>query len=272
MNFIQSKEANLFYRLSSKSNRSSFFYIFLVLLIIGINFPIIAGDFNLKVEFKKAGTFYSNKNINSALDSYLTILKNGYDNFEINYNIGCCYFKLDEVGKARYYLERALYFKPFDSDLFHNLSIIYKKILKNPALGEQVIVNRRIIFFIPINLVIILFLGFFFSTVILLVMAYLISDRRKFFFILFTSTFLLTLLLTIIFFIQYTALNERTFISTSKVANIYLTPDENETVLLSIPEGTKGIILEESADYIKVKLNDDLSGWINKDNLIAGTH
>ena len=85
---------------------------------------------NNKINFNNAITSYSNKKIETALENFLELSKTGYDNFEINYNIGCCYYKLQQPGKARFYFERALFFKPFDSDLFHNLTMTYHKILK----------------------------------------------------------------------------------------------------------------------------------------------
>ncbi len=243
------------------------FYIFIFSLIIIIN---INSKENLMInDFIEANNLYTNKDIVNALDKYLYVFKNGYDNFEVNYNIGCCYFKLKEYGKSRFYFERALNYKPFDPDLFQNLSVLYKIIQKNPFYGEQLIMNKRIIYFIPIYLTIIILLFFTLLMLISLFILYIKKNNKKNFLILFTIFSIFTIFFIIIFSIQYFDFNSNIFIIKSNDANIYLAPNEVETVLTPITEGTKGKILEKINGYIRIKLNDGLSGWIKEENIIS---
>jgi tetratricopeptide (TPR) repeat protein len=220
-------------------------------------------------DFTKANDLYTKKDINSSLNKYLKIFEKGYDNFELNYNIGCCYFKLGEYGKSRFYFERALNFKPFDPDLFHNLIVLYRIIQKNPFYAEQVIMNKRIIYFIPIYITIIILISLTIITLVFLLFVYIRKNNKKQFLIFFTVSLIITSFILIIFFIQYFDFNSNIFIIKSKNANVYLTPNELETVLTPVTEGTKGKILEEINGFIRVKLNDGLSGWIKKDNIIS---
>ena len=144
----------------------------------------------------------------------------------------------------------------------------YHKILKNPLIGEQVIMKKRIIFFLPTNIVITLLFLFLFAAIIFLILIYFIIDKRRLFLIFLSISLLFCLLLTIIFFIQYNNFNKKVFIVTSKIANIHIAPDEYETILLSVPEGTKGRIIEKITDYMRIDFADDSSGWIKKEDII----
>ena len=112
--------------------------IYIIVLFIFIIINTNAKKYKPLENFTEANNLYTKKDIQNALKKYLDIFKSGYDNFELNYNIGCCYFKLEEYGKSRFYFERALNFKPFDPDLFHNLIVLYRIIQKNPFYAEQV--------------------------------------------------------------------------------------------------------------------------------------
>jgi len=217
--------------------------------------------------FDHANLLYSKKDFSNALKIYKDLLDNGYDNFQINYNIGCCYFEQKKIGEARYYFERSLYYRPFENDVFFNLNIIYNKI-DNPHVGEHTIMTRRIIYFIPMKIVIVLIIIFQFLTIVFLVLTYLINTKRKYFFILFTITLIFTLFFTFTFFIQYKIYNIKYFVTTAEKSNLYVIPDDTETLLTSVNIGTSGIIIEEVDDYIRIKLKDGITGWLEKNKVI----
>lgn len=242
-------------------------FILIIFLIILININSV--KHSILDDFANANDLYSKKDIQNALNKYLNIFKKGYDNFEVNYNIGCCYFKLEEYGKSRFYFERALNYKPFDADLFQNLLVLYRIILKNPYSGEQIIMNKRIIYFVPIYLTIIILISLTLLTIFFLLNFYKRIERKKIFLIFFTIFFIFTAFFFIAFIVQYYDFNNNIFIIKSKNADVYLAPNESETVLTPLTEGTKGKIKEEINDYIRVKLNDGLSGWIKKENIIS---
>lgn len=242
-------------------------YIFIIFFILLINSNSI--KYSATNDFTKANNLYSKKDITNALNIYLDIFNEGYDNFEVNYNIGCCYFKLEEYGKSRFYFERSLNYKPFDADLFQNLLVLYRIILKDPYAGEQIIMNKRIIYFVPIYITIIILILLTLLTIIFLLIVYIKTDKKKIFLIFFTISFIFTTFFFITFIVQYYDFNSRIFVIKSKIADVYLAPNESDTVLTPLTEGTKGKIKEKINDYIRVKLNDGLSGWIKKENIIS---
>ncbi|MBP7554569.1 MAG: hypothetical protein KA885_14170, partial [Spirochaetes bacterium] len=130
--------------------------------------------------FNSALQHYNNKQYEKALDYFLKIKNdNNIDNFELNFNVGSCYFKLERYGESRFYFERGLLFNPFDKDLYFNLKVLYNILLKNPKSGEQEIMNQRIIFFLPKILLFSLFVALFLILVIFLILFILIERFRK---------------------------------------------------------------------------------------------
>ena len=68
-------------------------YIYILLLSIIILTNLNAKKYSPINDFTEANNLYTKKDILNALKKYQEIYKKGYDNFELNYNIGCCYFK-----------------------------------------------------------------------------------------------------------------------------------------------------------------------------------
>ena len=219
-------------------------------------------------DFNTAKLLYTNRKYDEANRIFLIILNKGYDNFEINYNIGCSYFKLNKFGLARFYFERALFYKPFDKDLFDNLNVIYKKSLKEPLAGEQIIMNKRLIVFIPTWLIIILLIMLTVFGTFFFILIYKANKYKKSFFIMFCSTLIFIFTFFIFLYFQYTDFNQKIFIVKTKEANVYLAPNDQESILTNINEGIRGKILEESSEYIRFALNNDINGWVKKEDII----
>jgi tetratricopeptide (TPR) repeat protein len=237
-----------------------------VFLLIFLTFMVYSNNSH-KEEFNTALLYYTKSDFNKALDVFLDLSKKGYDNFEINYNIGSCYFKSGKLGLARYYYEKALFYKPFDKELFYNLKVVYLKLLSDPAIGEQEVMNKRIIFFLQKDILFILIVVFFIISFILLFIFLKFFDKKILLvsfiiFAFFTSVF------TFFFILQYMDYNKKVFVVKNETANVYLIPKEKESPISSIKEGTKGIIVEEATDFAKININDGLSGWVNKKDLI----
>jgi tetratricopeptide (TPR) repeat protein len=218
--------------------------------------------------FEKGVTYYVKKEYEKALEIFLKMQQNGFDNFELNYNIGSCYFKMEKQGKARFHFERALIFRPFDRNLANNLKLVYSRVLDDPLMGEQEIMNKRMIFFIP--------LGLLLSIIILCLLAltafiYMFINRinlRRLFLILGIVTASFLILFTVLFMIQYAEFKKKIYVVTSSASNIYLLPDEKETVLNTVTEGEKGDVIVINNDYVKIKLPDGSDGWIKKSDII----
>lgn len=73
--------------------------------------------------FADANRRYQEGAFAEALDGYRHLTEQGYHNATLFYNIGNCYFKLGELGKAILHYERALRLSPGDDDVEANLAL-----------------------------------------------------------------------------------------------------------------------------------------------------
>lgn len=219
--------------------------------------------------FKKAIGYYNQMRYNDALFSFLEMLKNGYDNFEINYNIACCYYRLNEIGKARFFYEKALFFKPFDEDLIHNLKLIYNKIQEPQS--DQILIGYKFLFFWPpffigvINIFLIIISG------ILILLFIKFNNERRLFLFLIIVFISISLLLFFLNIMQFIKINEKKLIVIKNNCNVYIAPNENESIILTVNEGYSNKIKDKINNFYKIKLPGGISGWIKDTDVISNS-
>ncbi|UCE23152.1 MAG: tetratricopeptide repeat protein [Candidatus Zixiibacteriota bacterium] len=73
-------------------------------------------------EFRMANEFYEEKDYESAIRLYESILSQGRESAAIYFNLGNAYFKTGDLGHAVLYYSKAKRLKPDDEDIRHNLS------------------------------------------------------------------------------------------------------------------------------------------------------
>lgn len=78
--------------------------------------------------FNEANAYYEREAYDSALTTYTQLL-DSYESAALYYNLGNTYYKLDSVGKAILFLERARRLSPNNADINHNLKRANQKVL-----------------------------------------------------------------------------------------------------------------------------------------------
>jgi len=68
-----------------------------------------------------ANAHYANGEIEDAIATYRAVAEE-FDSPQVNYNIGNCYYRLNQIPKAILYYERALRSAPENDDILHNLN------------------------------------------------------------------------------------------------------------------------------------------------------
>lgn len=77
--------------------------------------------------YKKAATLYQANEFEQAAAAYEKILTQNYKSAEVYYNLGNCYYKMNNIGRAILNYERALKLAPHDEDVIHNLQLAQQK-------------------------------------------------------------------------------------------------------------------------------------------------
>lgn len=223
--------------------------------------------------FKKANEQYKLEHYNEAIKTYKQIEELRLSSSEMYYNLGNCYYKLNQVAPAIYNYEKALLINPLNEDARNNLvfakrltidtieelpkSIFQKideSIIKKLSYNEWAIIS--VIFsFLGSGL----FLLFYFSYT---------PTKKRLFFVTSVLSFLL-LILSSVFTIKeysYTKANIEAiiFVEESEVKNA---PTSNGDTIFKLHEGTKVKVLDTVDRWKKIKIADGKIGWIDTDQI-----
>jgi len=94
--------------------------IFTYILLIGV-FNARAENAHPLNDFVQANEAYANGDYQKAIDLYLAVIQNGHPTGSLYFNIGNCHYRLDQIGWAILFYERAMRYIPDDPDLLFNL-------------------------------------------------------------------------------------------------------------------------------------------------------
>ncbi len=220
----------------------------------------------LTVQFHEAGISYKVQDYKKAIDLYEGIVKTGWGNGALFYNLGNSYFKDGQLGKAILNYERAKRLIPRDSDLNASTKYAISRMKTAESFLEEPFV-RRIInpysdFLTCNELTMILFLFFFLTGISYFLGLFLKWSPKIHVFLILFCCFLLFL---------------HGFILTDKISwqkNIAVvlssTPARFEplpgaTTYFELTPGWKVKILMREGDWLKVKRLDGKVGWVKEE-------
>lgn len=244
----------------------------LIWILLFLTFTLSADN---KTIFNEACKEYDQQNYTESINKFQSLIQNGYENGEVYYNLGNCYYKSNDIVNALVYYEKAAKLVGNDEDLKANLAISRQKIIDKtevqPVLpimeyftGLQSSFNIYsikpliIVSFLALSLslsLIIWFRGF--KTKILLITTASISG----FFLLLSAGFAYS--------IQQNNQLEFGIITVEKSA-VTSSPDENSnnTELFSLHKGAKVQVHRKIDGWLEISFSKDKKGWIDAGSLI----
>lgn len=247
--------------------RKSLLIIFAFLLSLS-SFAELSKD-SAQVYMQQANKLYEASEYLSALDIYHKI-EAEYRSPILFFNIGNCYFKLNEIPSAILYYERSLKYDPQNENTLANLKQAHKYISDNiqempttafSASWKAFVQDRSINFWANLSIY------FMIAGFLVLVLALLKVPEfvKKF------STLLGTLLILVAMFAFFLANSARNnleqdnnaIIFTPKV-DVMSEPKDGASRLFVIHDGLKVNIVDENNEWFEIKLSNGEIGWIKK--------
>lgn len=228
---------------------------------------------NAETLFKEANDMYKVGKYEEAIDMYRKIEAQNVRSSELYYNLGNCYYKLNNVGETIYNYEKALLIDPLNEDAANNLIFAKRLTIDNiEALPKSLFQkfdenyikklsydNWAVLAVIFSILCSALFLLFYFS--------YTPSKKRFFF----TSSVLCLLLLIVSISLSYkeyayskSNIDAIVFAEKTDVKNA---PTFNSEDVFTLHEGTKVKVLDAIDNWKKIKLADGKIGWIDAEDI-----
>lgn len=220
--------------------------------------------------FEQGNQFYQKENYSAAISSFESIINSGKQSAEVYFNLGNCYYKLHKVAPAIYNYEKALLLTPNDSETKTNLDFARKMAIDDIKVIPKVGFNKVIADFtsnyyydtwawvaVTFAFVFLLFfIGYYFS--------HKTTIKRIFFLGMFV--WLLAIIVSIAsgFYEKNRNDNERPAIVFAETTTVKSEPKTTAADAFVLHEGTKVFILESIANWKKVELTDETTGWIEE--------
>jgi len=240
----------------------------LMLLLCGIAFGS-----EIDLRFENANQLYRSGGYDKAAKLYEEILAQGYESPELYYNLGNCYYKLNNLPAAILQFERARKLKPQDEDIVHNLTLANLRTEDRiEPIPDLFFINwwRKwtelasadqwaIIGLVSLWLALCMIIGIFYIYRSLLI-------RRIF--------SIATTLAVLLFAVSFLAAidrhkimdNHKFAIVFSPSTDVKSAPDVQSTGLFVLHSGVKVELIDRVGDWNKVRLADGKVGWMQSSN------
>lgn len=238
----------------------------ILVVLLSILVPFFGYSQDAQEQFILANKAYENQEYQEAIKEYNAVLAEGYESFELHYNLGNAYFKNQQLGKAILHYEKAYKINPEDEDLKFNLNLSRTFLvdqleeLPRPAVlkwwtsfkkGTHSDIWAKWALILNCILALILITRFFSSSraykKLSLLLAFLLLAGS-------VST------LSMAYISDMTVKKEAILIHTN--TNIKSAPVESAENLFILHEGIKMEIMDELNGWHKIKLSDGMIGWL----------
>jgi len=224
--------------------------------------------------FQEANTFFQSGQYSEALGTYEAIIDLGYHSGILHYNIGNCYYKLQDIGRAILHYERALKWMPGDEDLKANLALANLAVTDKITPRPQFIlirILRGFVHLLPLHIHIVLFFGLYILGMGFLIL-FIITRKRFLRMIGFRSAIVTGVLFLIFGLSLFSRIQEakkriEAVILADRV-DVMSSPSEEEGLeVFSLHEGTKVRVDQKTGEWLEIILADGKVGWVRKDVL-----
>ncbi len=239
-----------------------------IALLMFLSSALFAQNEELNSIFEDANRLYLEQKYDAAVSRYEAVIKNGYENGEIYFNLGNAYYKSGKLQHAILNYERARKFIPNDEDLEFNLQLV------NLQLQDKIEAIPELFIYRWMDSLLTIFTR---ETMVWMMYLFFLAAIGSFSFFLFAESYehrryslmsgmICSVLLMIgvaNFVIQSYRESETEFaVVMTDVANIKSAPDSKGNDLFVIHRGLKVQVLDNVNSWFKIRLADGKVGWI----------
>ena len=223
--------------------------------------------------FNDATKAYNEGKYDKAIEDYHKILKNGQHSAALYYNLGNCYYKLNQIAPSIYNYEKALLLSPNDPDIKNNLAHAQNMTLDAiDTLPESAMarIYKSTAGFLTFD-------QWAYSAIVLIflfVLTYIafryfqFAREKRVAFILSMLFLLLAVLSVVLAYIRYNDFNtEQPGIVFPKEITVNSEPNNRSQEAFKLHEGAKVNVLEKLGNWNKIALADGKTGWVLSDDI-----
>lgn len=219
--------------------------------------------------FQTANTYYQNKQYEEAEKMYTLLLKKDKNNANAYYNLGNTYYHLKNYTNAILNYEKAKKLQPDNEYIAHNIELTNNRLFSKIEFSKEFFVTKQlknvvhtrssgswsVFMLVALWISVIAFCIHFFST-------------NKFLFRSGVLFFMTSLILAGFTYSSFKSEHLHNFaIVMQSNAFIKSAPVETMNAAQAVQPGLKVEIIDTDKNWLKVKLPNDKTGWIQKSNL-----
>jgi tetratricopeptide (TPR) repeat protein len=220
--------------------------------------------------FEKGNLAFQNGNYDLAIEYYKQIEANELESPELYFNMGNSYFKLDQIGMAILYFEKAKRLEPLSEDVLANLKLAKRKVLDDIELPDQLFifdVYQSLKFSFTIN-------QWLWAAALFFSLIFAFLWVKRWLFQQFQGVFSIAALIMSIGFI-FSALialvrigdfETKQGVVIEAASEVYTSPNENNQAFI-LHEGTSFEIKRKVNGRYEISLIDGKTGWISVNDI-----
>lgn len=216
---------------------------------------------------KGVDDYYAEKYAEAAV-SFQQLYDMGYKNFDVCYNLGNSYFKINDYPSSILYLERAKRIEPNNKDVLHNIEIANNHIVDKIEVIPEMFYekwwnNIQSIFSVSVWCTVNIIL--FAMSVIFIALMFIFNGLKT------RKTMLITAIISFMMFLftfvvsssinRELTKNDEAIVFTSTVT-AKGSPAINSVDLFVIHKGTKVTITDNIGEWVEIRLGNGKIGWI----------
>jgi len=217
----------------------------------------------------RANVYYEQANYDEAIKQYNSILETGWESGNLYYNLGNCYFKKGELGRAILNYEKARRLIPLDKDLESNYEYACS-LIKGQAVASQKSLPVRVLNNLFEKFTIdglMILLGVFFISILISALLGLFLKPFKKQALIFAAFLGLCFVVGLIGLKGKISLLDKEAIVVIEQADAKFEPMDKATAYFTLYEGMKVKVISSKDNWYKVRRLDNKSGWVEKSAL-----
>jgi tetratricopeptide (TPR) repeat protein len=239
------------------------------ILFLFILFTSILNAQDLESRFNSANQAYADEDYQQAIELYSGILEEGVESGEVFFNLGNAYYKINDLGRAILYYEKAKKYIEGDPALEQNLKLAQLRIVdKIEPIPKLFIIDwwDQLIHIFSLDIWLWLCLGIFFILT-LLIAGLLLYSRRVIYKLIWATSFLFILILIITLSVVYEFETTKFGVILDEKVSVVSEPDIDGTEIFILHEGTKVKINRNLDSWLEVSIPDGKIGWLKQTSL-----
>ena len=208
----------------------------------------------------------------SALEMYDSVCRMGYSSSDLYYNIGNCYYRLDDIPNSVYYYEKALMLDPSNGDAEFNLNIANRQL-------KQIVEPLPIPFYARCGMAILNIMSsdsWTILNIIFLVLTlagialYLFMGRialRKLGFSIAVISLIFFIFTAVCAYKSSVVISENNYAIVFEQSMVKSSPNADAVNSFEIYEGIKVQVVDSANSMYNIRLADGKEGWIDANDV-----